>query len=67
MYLRFPDLVARRIVGNWQTLYRWIRKGHFSKPVKLGGNTAAWPLEDVERWEAERLPERDKAIKTVAE
>ncbi|MBK7059173.1 MAG: AlpA family phage regulatory protein [Rubrivivax sp.] len=36
------------------TVWRWVKRGEFPKPVRLGPQTTAWRIEDVERWEAER-------------
>ena len=42
VFLRFADLKARGIVGNWMTLRRWIEREGFPPGVKLGPNTRAW-------------------------
>lgn len=39
------------------TLYRWIRKGSFPRPLKLGPRAVGWRREDIERW----LNEREEA------
>jgi hypothetical protein len=48
IYLRFADLKARGIVGNWQTLQRWIREQGLPAGRMLGPNTRAWSEEEVE-------------------
>ncbi len=50
--LRFPDLVARRIVNNRMTLRRWMERevDPFPQPVRLGEHTIAWRAEDVAAW-----------------
>ena len=40
-------------IGN-STLRRWVREGHFPKPVKLGANCVAWRLDEVNAWLASR-------------
>ncbi|HET7448442.1 MAG TPA: AlpA family phage regulatory protein [Methyloceanibacter sp.] len=50
IYLRFADLKARGIVGNWQTLQRWIREQGFPAGRMLGPNTRAWSEEEVQAW-----------------
>ena len=60
-YYRFTDLVDRRIVNNRQTLSNWIKRLGFPKPVKLGPNTAAWLVEEIEAWLRQRAAERDEA------
>jgi prophage regulatory protein len=51
---RYEDLVAFGIIRNRMTLYRWIKKGTFPRPVKIGANTVAWRAESVERWFADK-------------
>ena len=52
--LRFSDLKARKIVGNWPTLKRWIEREGFPLGVKLGPNTRAWTESEVDEWIAGR-------------
>jgi predicted DNA-binding transcriptional regulator AlpA len=58
--LRYRDLRAAGIVRNRTTLQRWINSGHFPAPIKIGPNTSAWRLVDVETW----LSQRAAASKT---
>lgn len=46
------ETVVRKAVGGIgkSTLWRWIRDGHFPKPVRLGANCVAWRSVDVEEW-----------------
>ncbi|MBI1189018.1 MAG: AlpA family phage regulatory protein [Alphaproteobacteria bacterium] len=53
-YLRFADLVERRIVKNRATLCRWQQRHGFPRPVRLGPNTAAFRESDIEAWLRER-------------
>ena len=48
-----PARIGRLPVSQ-ATVWRWVKLGEFPKPVRLGPQTTAWRLEDVERWEAER-------------
>ena len=48
--LRFSDLVRLGIVNNRMTLRRWIERGIFPKPIKLGPNSLAWREPDVEAY-----------------
>lgn len=57
-YLRFDDLRERQIIDNRTTLARWIERGHFPKPVRLGPNSIAWPENEIDAWEAARAAER---------
>ncbi len=53
-YLRFADLVERRIVNNRQTLTNWIKHHGFPPGIKIAPNTRVWPEDEVEAWIAER-------------
>jgi len=33
-----------------ETIYFWIRKNQFPKPIKLGERASGWLKEDVEKW-----------------
>ena len=33
-----------------ETIYLWIRKNRFPKPIKLGERASGWLKEDVEKW-----------------
>ena len=37
-----------------ETLYLWMRKNKFPKPLKLGARTAVWLKEDIEKWLKEK-------------
>lgn len=32
------------------TIWRWVRAGHFPKPVRIGQAAVAWPQEEVQEW-----------------
>lgn len=40
-------------------LYALMAKGEFPKPIKLGERAVGWLESDIERWQAERIAERD--------
>jgi predicted DNA-binding transcriptional regulator AlpA len=55
--LRFPDLVARRIVSNRMTLRRWMARpiDPFPQPIVLAtsarqNHLIAWRASDVAAW-----------------
>jgi len=48
--LRFRDLVRLGIVNNRMTLRRWVKKGHFPAPVRLGPNLLVWRSAEVENF-----------------
>lgn len=43
-----------RLPVSQATIWRWVKLGEFPKPVRLGPQTTAWRLEDVEGWESQR-------------
>ncbi len=60
-YLRFSDLVERGIVRNRVTLGRWIKLHGFPAGIKLGPNSRAWPVNQVDAWLAARARESEVA------
>lgn len=40
-----------------ESIYLWIRKNKFPKPVKLGSRTSVWFKQDVEKWLREKKKE----------
>jgi len=52
-YWRFKDLKEAGIVGNWVTLARWIRRGYFPPPIKLGG-ASVWEDATVQAFKYSR-------------
>jgi hypothetical protein len=63
IFVRYTDLVAANIVGNWTTLLRLIDDEGFPPGVMIGPNMRAWRLDDVEEW----LASRPSARKTMPE
>jgi len=41
------------------TIYKYISKGSFPKPVSLGGRAVAWVAEEIDEWIESRIVERD--------
>jgi prophage regulatory protein len=58
-FLRRPAVTARYGLPA-STLYDWISKGLFPKPVRLGARSVGWSVDELDRWERERLDARDK-------
>lgn len=54
-FLRMPQV--REIAGGVapSTIWGWIRKGTFPKPVSLSPNCSAWPADTVEQWAKSRI------------
>jgi prophage regulatory protein len=57
--LRYPDLVARGIVNNRTTLFRWIAAGIFPRPMKIGPASNAWRERDIDEWIERRAREAE--------
>ncbi len=43
--------VAQRYNISRPTVWRWVKDGNFPKPIRLGGGSSRWKLEDLESWE----------------
>ena len=52
-YLKLDEVKARFGISH-STIYRWMGKGEFPKPVKLGAGSVRWPETELDRWAAER-------------
>ena len=50
-YRRLPDLIAAGYFRNRVTCERWIERGIFPPPVKIGPNTNAWSNDDLEEFD----------------
>ena len=57
-FLRRPA-VTERYGLPVSTLYDWISKGRFPKPVRLGERAVGWAIEELEAWERARTDARD--------
>ena len=49
-FVRYKYLEEKGIISNRMQLARAIERYGFPKPVALGENTLAWPLDEVESW-----------------
>ena len=36
-------------------IYRQMKSGRFPTPIKLGARAVAWPSDQIEAWQAERI------------
>lgn len=49
-FYRMPA-VQERVGGvSRTTIYEWVKKGQFPKPVKIGGRAIAWRASDLNQW-----------------
>ena len=53
---RIKELIKLLGVSK-ETIYFWIRKNRFSKPVKLGPRVSVWFKNDIEKWLNKRKKE----------
>lgn len=53
-FYRLPQLKARLSVSG-SSIWSWVKKGTFPKPIKLSENTTAWNAADVEAWAQSRI------------
>ncbi len=51
------DAVERMTGLSRSTIYDWIAKGAFPKPIKLGVRAVGWRERDIQFWLALRCPE----------
>lgn len=52
-FQRMPA-VQERVGGvSRTTIYEWVKKGQFPKPVKIGGRAIAWRISDLDQWAAD--------------
>lgn len=58
--LRFTDLQALGLVGNWVTLGRWIEREGFPKGRLLGANIRCWTEAEIADWIASRPADRSE-------
>lgn len=52
-YFRLRHLKQRYGVSG-SSIWAWVKKGTFPKPLKLAANTTCWRLADLLAWEATR-------------
>jgi prophage regulatory protein len=51
--IRFEALQAQVPAGH-STIYDWMAKGLFPRPVKIGARAVAWRQSDIDRWLEDR-------------
>ena len=54
------ETVLRRTASKRSTLYDWISKGRFPRPVRIGLRRVAWRTREVDRWIADAIAARDR-------
>lgn len=53
-FYRITDLKSRLGISS-SSIWAWVKKGTFPKPIKLGENITAWKASDVEAWAQARI------------
>jgi len=53
MYYSIKQICQRYSVAP-ATIWRWVSKGHFPRPYKLGPKTTRWHIEDLDGFEPKR-------------
>jgi prophage regulatory protein len=43
--------VARRFGVSPSSIWRWVKRGKFPEPVRLGENCTRWRMSDLHEWE----------------
>lgn len=59
--LRLPKVLEVCGGVGRSTLYDWMKKGDFPKPIKLGVRAVGWPEAEIEDWLESREAERGAA------
>lgn len=57
--LRFPEVLALTGARSRQTIYNWIEKGTFPKPIKIGPNSIGWLKSELELWRDNLINDRN--------
>lgn len=53
-FYRLPHLKQRLGVSG-SSIWAWVKKGSFPKPIKLSENCTAWDRASIEAWEQSRI------------
>ena len=56
-YLKFLLMkdIMELLGKSRSTINRWIQKGYFPAPIKIGGNSIAWPVEVIAEWREQQI------------
>lgn len=53
-YLFTDKQIAQRLGISRATTWRWVKNGHFPKPIKISAGCTRWRLTDLEKWESDK-------------
>ncbi len=59
--LRVPEVLALTGARSRQTIYNWIEKGTFPKPIKIGPNSIGWLKSECDQWKEKLISDREVA------
>ncbi|HCH5916176.1 TPA: helix-turn-helix transcriptional regulator [Vibrio alginolyticus] len=57
--LRVPEVLALTGARSRQTIYNWMEKGTFPKPIKIGPNSIGWLKSECDAWKEQLLKDRE--------
>jgi prophage regulatory protein len=57
-FLRLHEVKLATGLGH-ATIYEWMARGDFPKPVQLGGRRVGWIEAEIADWQNKRIAERD--------
>jgi predicted DNA-binding transcriptional regulator AlpA len=63
LYLKDTQL-AERFGVDRVTIWKWVKRGGFPKPVKLSPGCTRWRMADIEAWEA-KISEGERVVSEV--
>jgi prophage regulatory protein len=60
-FLRLYEVKQATGLGH-ATIYEWMARGDFPKPVPLGGRRVGWIDAEILEWQNKRIAERDAMV-----
>jgi prophage regulatory protein len=57
--LRFPEVLALTGARSRQTVYNWVERGTFPKPIKIGPNAIGWLKSECDEWKNQLITNRE--------
>ncbi len=61
-FYRLPQ-VTQLLGVSGSTIWNWVKKGTFPRPIKLSVHCSAWRAIDIDTWAAERIALSQEADK----
>lgn len=52
--------IATLLSVSVSSIWGWVKKGKFSRPIKLSDNVTAWEVSEVDSWIKARKEDKDK-------